>query len=294
MIYDYILESANLLSEELLKEDKMVKYDGEIAPKFGWCVMIVGGAAAGKSSAGFAASRLQGKYYNVDDFKKIPKDKEGNKIDNKRWYIKNPETGKSYIDQLPSSWEDRDLKGAFAGQLHATFDNLNDKRQNFITHNPNARNVNPERLPNLIFDVTGKRLGKFQEIIGPAKEQGYKTAIIWVASVPEKAIAMAKKRGRGYGPNGLSAKGLQDLVNLHEQVADVIQELFSSGYIKNVDEFWVVDNTVNLIPDKQPKEYHDEQNVYHVECTPDGLSRADERVKELIKLNHNYIYSENS
>lgn len=293
MIYDYVVESANLLSEEILKEDRMVKYNGELSPKFGWCLMIVGGAAAGKSSAGLAVSRLQGKYYNVDDFKKIPKDKEGNKVDNKRWHIKNPKTGKPYVDELPSSWEDRDLKGAFAGQLHATFDDLNQKRQDSITHNANVKNTDPSRLPNIIFDVTGKRLSKFKEIIGPAKEQGYKIAIIWVASVPEKAVAMAKKRGRGYGPNGLSPQGLQDLVNLHEQIADVIQELFSSGYIKNVDEFWVVDNTVNFIPDKQVKEYHDAQNVYHVKCTPDGLEQADKRVRELIKLNHNYIYSEN-
>lgn len=56
MIYDYVVESANLLSEEILEEDRMVKYNGELSPKFGWCLMIVGGAAAGKSSAGLAVS----------------------------------------------------------------------------------------------------------------------------------------------------------------------------------------------------------------------------------------------
>ena len=71
MLYDFISESVSLQEQELL-EDKMVKFGGELSPKFGWCVIYVGGPASGKGSATSFLSRLQGRYYNVDDFKENP------------------------------------------------------------------------------------------------------------------------------------------------------------------------------------------------------------------------------
>lgn len=77
-----------LLENKVLEEDKMVKFGNELAPKYGWCVIYMGGGASGKSTATQFLSRLQGKYFNVDDFKE----------NSKYWKLINPATGKSYED----------------------------------------------------------------------------------------------------------------------------------------------------------------------------------------------------
>ena len=48
MIYDFIKGAMTLLEGEELLEDKMVKYGGELSPKFGWCAIFVGGPGSGK------------------------------------------------------------------------------------------------------------------------------------------------------------------------------------------------------------------------------------------------------
>ena len=85
MIYDFIRKLRLLESEELL-EDKMVKYGGELSPRFGWCAIFVGGPGSGKGTAVNFLSRLDGDYYNVDNLKEIER----------MWDIRDPKTGKPH------------------------------------------------------------------------------------------------------------------------------------------------------------------------------------------------------
>ena len=39
------------LLENLLFEDKMVKFGNELAPKYGWCCIYIGGPGSGKGFA---------------------------------------------------------------------------------------------------------------------------------------------------------------------------------------------------------------------------------------------------
>lgn len=281
MLYDYIMESADLyLTEEILEEDKMVKYNGELAPKFGWCVIYVGGPGSGKGSSTKFLSRLEGDYFNVDNLKEIER----------MWGIKDPETGKAHSDnfrtpeggRLPKFDKDGNVRldnqgrpitydknrnmanSEFVSELHYEMKPLGKKWKQSILDNPENKSGR-KRLPNVIFDITGDEVEKIDEIVDRLKPIGYKIAIIWVLSTAERAFRNNLNRDR---------KVDIDTVFLpkHLDVIKSMKELFASNKISKIDEFWVIDAGIEINPNVDPVAYHNAQNVYHVPTTPDGLS----------------------
>ena len=256
MLYDFISESVSLQEQELL-EDKMVKYNGELSPKFGWCVIYMGGGASGKSTATKFLSRLQGRVFNVDDWKE----------DKNFWKIINPDTGDTYEAGFKTPEDRRDLGDSeFVSELHNTFSKSTKKVKNQILNNKAS---NSERLPNIIFDMTGDNLKKISEIVDTVKPQGYKVAIIWVLNTFEQAKKNIMQRERKGSPELVAAK--------HRDVLDTAKKIFSYGYYKNLDEFWVIDAYTYTRND--PVAYHDAPNVYHIPLTDDGLYEFAQVVK---------------
>lgn len=254
MLYDFVRKSALLESEELL-EDKMVKYGGELSPKFGWCVIYVGGPGSGKGSATKFLSRLEGDYYNVDDLKEI----------RRMWDIKDPETNKPHSDNFKTPEEERTLKNKdFTSELHSEMKGLSKKWKKLILNNP-ENDKGRERLPNIIFDITGDKVSKVSEIVDSLKPIGYKIAIIWVLSTIERAFRNNMNRDREVDTDTI-------FIPKHEQVINSMEELFSSGKIEDIDEFWVIDAAIEINPHNDPVGYHDAQNVYHIPTNSDGLN----------------------
>ena len=274
MIYDYIIESADLyLTEEVLEEDRMVKYNGELAPKFGWCVMYVGGPGSGKGSSTKFKSRLEGDYFNIDNLKEIER----------MWDIKDPTTGKARKDDFETPEDARKMSNPeFVSELHYSMKPLAKKWEKSILHNPeNENDARKDRLPNIILDVTGDELKKIMKYVEPLKARGYKIAIIWILSTIEKAHENNALRARTVDVDNV-------FIPKHEDVIKAQEALFETGYINNIDEFWVIDSAIEINPKKNPKEYHDAQNVYHIPCNEDGLkyfehiaNRIDYNKKEL-------------
>ena len=277
MLYDFVKESALLESVELL-EDKMVKFGGEVSPKFGWCIIYMGGGASGKSTATKYLSGIQGKVFNVDDWKENPN----------RWKLTDPSTGRSYEDGFTTPVEDRTLDNdEFTHELHTTFKNSTKKVKAGMLNNKGI--VDPSRLPNIIFDMTGDELRKIDEIVSTVKPQGYKVGIIWILNAFAKAQQNIAKRDR---------KGAPDLVHAkHRDVLKTAEEIFETGYINNIDEFWVIDafspegikrdENGKIIPDSVIK-YHDEPNVYHIPTNKKGLEEF-EQVVNLIETTREQI-----
>ena len=299
-IIDAIYESSKLfdneiLSESLLLEDKMVKYDGELAPKFGWCVIYVGGPGSGKGSSTSFKSRLQGDYYNVDDLKEIER----------MWDIRSSERDKTapskpgdlpgmryrnsdttHRDNLETPSEHRNMgNSAFVSELHYEMKPLSQKWKNQILDNPeNADDARAERLPNIIFDITGDEVAKVTEIIDALKPRGYKIAVIWVLSTVERAFRNNLSRPRAVDIDSV-------FLPKHKDVIEAQEAIFSTGVINNIDEFWVIDSAVEINPKEDPVGYQRAQNVYHIPCNPDGLkefahiaNRIDYNKKELNRL----------
>ena len=263
MLYDFVKESALLESEELL-EDRMVKYGGELAPKFGWCVIYVGGPGSGKGSSTKYLSRLQGDYYNVDDLKEIER----------MWGIKDPETGRPHSDNFETPEDERNMGNSeFVSELHQEMKPLSKKWKRSILANP--ENIKGrDRLPNIIFDITGDESSKIMEIVDKLKQFGYKIAIIWVLSTVERAMRNNTNRPRQVDTDNV-------FIPKHLGVISAVEQIFKSGEIRKIDEFWVIDAAIEINPSVDPVAYHDAQNVYHIPTTEDGLSTFENIIKRI-------------
>ena len=98
-------------SRKRLNEDKVVKFDGEVYPNFGWCVMLMGGGGSGKGSAYEKLVPIQGRYMNIDDLKENPnfwqveqrkkkRDAQGNVVKDERGRTVWEKTGRTYRDDF--------------------------------------------------------------------------------------------------------------------------------------------------------------------------------------------------
>lgn len=278
MLYDFLRETRLLLESEELLEDKMVKYEGELSPKFGWCAIFVGGPASGKGTAVEFLSRLEGDYFNVDNLKEIER----------MWNITDPKTGRPHSDnfetpegrKLPKLDKDgkqiyknnkpvyydefRNMKNSeFVSQLHKEMKPLGKKWQALMLNNP-ENEKGRERLPNLIFDITGDELQKIMKIVSSVKPVGYKVAVIWVLPTIRRAEINNMLRDR-------NVNFMDVLLPKHRDVILTIQQLFKTGLVELLNEFWVVDSAIKENPKEDPVGYHKAQNVYHIPCERNGL-----------------------
>lgn len=259
----FIQDAITELSEQMLAEDKMVKYDGEISPKFGWCVIYIGGPASGKSTATNHLSRLHGDYYNVDNLKEIKR----------MWDITDPRTGKPHKDGFKTPEEERILSNqSFIDDIHDNMKPLGNKWKHSMLHNPGS--TEEDRLPNMIFDITGDEVFKISEIIDAVKPKGYKVAILWILTTIERAIVNNQVRERSVDIDTI-------LIPKHENVIKSVEKIFSSNLIADVDEFWVIDSAIDVDFREKSNAYHDAQNVYHIPTTKDGLSVFNEVVARI-------------
>lgn len=181
---DRILDSftnkvRQIVSEEvhrILSEDKQVTFGRGITnPNYGWCVIMAGAAGSGKGFTIKNQIPIVGKTINVDDLKKL--------------YIKMVNKGQI---------QDRvyDLSNAQdTYQLHKVIKNKGwkQKQMNGVMNS----DTHPiDRLPNLIFDITGKQLTDISSIIEMAKPIGYKIVLVWVATNRGMAMFRNLKRDR--------------------------------------------------------------------------------------------------
>lgn len=315
-------------NKQRLVEDKVVKFGGQTFPKFGWCVILMGGGGSGKGTAFNSLIPIEGAYLNVDNLKENPKiwdiqpavrDKDTHKVvrNNDGQVMRYENT---YKDRIKAQFEDGPernlnmytymgkmdtiapgekikgidpydpkLKGkdtyvtgqgrdrlkvnlndpTATGYIHSAVRDLGKAWKQGFYDNVGA-GADASRLPNVIFDIQADELKDIQKITSVYKPKGYKIAIVWMLSTINRALKNNAGRGRTVDP--------EILINAHRKVINTANELFSSGYITNIDEFWVINtNTSNRIFDKKYSKkagkdlYHDAQNCFQVPTTANGL-----------------------
>jgi hypothetical protein len=193
------------------------------------------------------------------------------------WRIRDPKTGKPHADNFDTPEEDRHMGNAeFVSELHQEMKPLSKKWKKSILANP-ENEEGRERLPNVIFDITGDETKKIMEIVDHLKPIGYKIAIIWILSTIEKALRNNTNRPRQVDTDNV-------FIPKHEGVIESVEELFNSGAIGKLDEFWVIDSAVEINPSVDPVGYHKAQNVYHIPLNPDGLKYF-ENIAQRIEYN---------
>lgn len=205
MFQDYLRENTELL-------EKLITFGGKAYPKFGQVVILAGGAGSGK---GFQIENLlgiEGKKFDVDELKKlaIKSDKFAKRIKDETGYelskfnLRNPDNVGKVHEILSDVYglPDKNQQATFASILTA----------------------DPERKPNLIFDVTLKGMRKLETISRNVRELGYapeNVHIVWVVNNIDVAIKQNKERSRVV-PDEI-------LMDTHEGVALTMRKILGMG-----------------------------------------------------------------
>lgn len=273
---------------EILNEDKMVKFGGEMYPKDGWCVILSGGPGSGKSMARKFLIPIDGKVYDPDDLSKY--------IDNKFKVI--GDTIKIYDKIYDANIEGFDEKDRTMTNSEWAEYMYNIRKGSGLKKNKfNQMFIadNNGRLPNMIFDVTGGNRKTVQEIIENSHLMGYKVSIIYVITEFNTQKLYNKNRDRKVKDSVIA----EITKNVYENLTDILSPTMLA------EEVWVImpvydydkSEILNLevINDKGKKEYDDEAvydymksaNVYQIKTVND--SRVNLNIAGLKKFIENQL-----
>lgn len=192
--------------------EALITFAGKAYPKFGNVVIMAGGAGSGK---GFVKDKLvgmEGFVFDVDRMKSLA--------------MKAPKLRSKVKDEFGVDLSNLNLKNSDdVFKLHAIIGDelkLDDKK--LKTLYGSILTADPDRKPNLIFDVTLKDLRKLDTITRAAKSLGYaneKIHIVWVVNDIEVAKAQNIERSR--------TVPVEILVNTHRGVSNTMNDIIKMG-----------------------------------------------------------------
>jgi len=210
----FLKEETFLAEEAEALLEKLITFGGKAYPKFGNIVIMAGGAGSGK---GFVLGKLvgiEGKVLDVDELKTLAS--------------KTPAIIKRVKSELGVDLPDlaKSLKDPEnVGKLHSIMGDylqLDKRREKALYTSILA--ADPERKPNIIFDVTLKDLPKLEKIAREAAMLGYDKKnihIVWVVNDIEIAQQQNKARARTV-PSEI-------LVNTHRGAANTMGDIINMG-----------------------------------------------------------------
>jgi len=250
-----------------LNETSVVSFNGDPKPKNGWCVILAGGPASGKTYTinKRGALLIDGKHIDLDKWSKTyakmhPED---------NWDIENPDHIRS-LHQI--------VKGkGWREQIMDIF-----------------YNTNPQK-DNIIIDIMGAYRRQLNEYAEEAKEHGYKTALIWI--VTNVNVALERNKDKKDRKREMDE---YDLKKLHRRV--LYNLLYNDGnqYIeksagRRFDEIWLVISsgpTNNLTPEEQ--NLIDEMGAIRLEKQGDKFVFPPELKDFIFTLTHRYTSNNDS
>lgn len=248
-------------------DEALVTFGNKAYPKFGQVVLLAGGAASGK---GFVTSKVLGidaKVMDVDALKELvigSKDL-ASMIKSETGYDINS------IDlKVP---ENVSLMHKLINQVYGI------AKKNELQLFKSISTASPERLPNVIFDVTLKDIKKLQSISKNVTELGYDKKnihIVWVVNDIKVALKQNLSRDRVV-PEKI-------LINTHIGAANTMNNILSSGdSVKQYmdGDIWMVFNKKGV--DSTKKSVVKRGKTYVIE-TPSYPFKVKEAGKTQIKL----------
>jgi dephospho-CoA kinase len=226
------IEFDSMYSQDLenIDEAKAVTFGGKSYPKYGWSIIMAGGAGSGK---GFTIGKqvlIDAKIVDVDKMKsmfaKASAKNQGN--------IAQKTGGKSYNFKNPNDVAD----------LHAiigTEMELDKKAQANLIGSMSKGS----ELTNIIFDITGKASTKLMNLATTTKKLGYKTSLVWVVTNRQVAMLRNLMRDRVVGERLFH--------EIHNQVNTVLMDFLQSSDAKDFDEAWIVFSGSSEVSDLSPE-----------------------------------------
>ncbi len=210
--------SAGILNEVA------IQFGGRKETQFGQVLILAGGAGSGK---GFILNNLidlEGKVFDVDHLKALS--------------IRAPNINKRVKKEFGVDLTKLKLKNPDdVFKLHAIVDDLGLDKGAKSTMAKSILSANPERKPNLIFDVTLKNLSKLQVISKMVTELGYKKEnihIVWILNDINVALKQNATRSRRV-PDEI-------LKDTHDHVSKAMSNILSgaSPTRKFMDGYFVI------------------------------------------------------
>ena len=261
------------LMEELLKEGKVVTFDGKINPDSGWIVVMAGGSGSGKGFVFDTLVPFHGKKLDPDELKP--------------YVIKTSEIiGDRIIFKDGSEINLED-----AG-VYPPYNMKNDKFVSLIHNHPLTKRLkkqqkdtlyraasmsNSSRRPNIIFDTTLDELSKIEAIVDTYKPLGYKIAVVYVFTPIDVAVTQNALRSRQV-PKAV-------LLEIHRGVYKTLPMLISDKpLVSQIDEIWVVQQYhVDTKDKKSMVDYIKSNNVTKLPKDSSGIQYLEDEMTEFVE-----------
>ncbi len=240
---------------ETIDEASVVTFGGKTFPNNGWCVILAGGPGSGKGYQQDNSIMIDAKVFDVDKLKSL--------------YVKAAKAGKI------NDKKDYDFsKPEDVSALHKIVDDK--KYDKNIKHNFFANN---EKLPNVIFDITGKNVAKIKQRCEKVKKIGYKTSLVWVVTNRDVALVQNLKRPRVVPQNVFH--------KIHNAILDNLPDFIKTDAAKYFDECWILFGTTKKLPKnmtpEEAKELHDNR-AFKLTKKGDGFEMSEELSKRLYDI----------
>jgi hypothetical protein len=211
---EYMEEQYDVLLE------KLITFGGRAYPKFGNVVIMAGGAGSGKGFVKDKLVGLEGFTFDVDELKKL-----ASKTPRIVKRVKD-ELGVD-LEQLGTQLRDPDKVSKLHEIIGDALDLDNRRLQALYT---SILSADPERKPNIIFDVTLKDLRKLEKLTRQASSLGYDKKnihIVWVVNDIEVALDQNASRDR--------VVRADILINTHRGAAATMADVINMG--KDLDTY---------------------------------------------------------
>lgn len=219
--FESLRESSNLdlsvnedvnANREDINESTVVTFDGQMFPDFGHAVILAGGAGSGKSYISSRKVAIDAKVFDVDRLKQL--------------YIMAQKAGKI------SDTRDYDLsKPEDVSALHMKVKELGlkDKQEEAFYNS-----LSKDKLPNILYDITGDDPNKLEKLGAKLKSVGYKVTLVWV--ITNRQIAMIQNLSRS---RIVSQKVFHEI---HNAIAKNVFP-FLKARAKDYDAAWIIFNS---------------------------------------------------
>ena len=269
-----------LLNEAILKENKVVTFDGQTYPKLGGCIIMGGGSGVGKSTNIEKLLPINGKKFDVDEIKSfVHKSSEYDKYSD----VLRTSDGQEY--DLHDIGAPDFSNPKYVSLLHKVSKPLvKSARANLYKSIGNAPK---DKLPNLIFDITAKNIEDITNITQVVKPLGYKVCLVYVIGDIEDALVQNASRSRQVD---------EDLVvSIHNDVDIQLRDFYRHPrYFEDVDDIWIISSYRFDFKDKNEHyKYLKAENVFQVK-SKDELIHIPQMVanqidNQLRKINKIYL-----
>ena len=240
---------------ETIDEASVVTFGGKTFPNNGWCVILAGGPGSGKGYQQDNSIMIDAKVFDVDKLKSLyVKAAKAGKINDKKDYdFRKPEDIAALHKIVASKEYDRHIK------------------YNFFANN--------EKLPNVIFDITGKNVAELKQRCENVKKIGYKTSLVWVVSNRDVALVQNLKRPRVV-PQDIFHK-------IHNAILAKLPDFIKTDAANYFDECWILFGTTKKLPKnmtpEEAKELHDNR-AFKLAKKGEGFEISEELEKRLYDI----------